>query len=273
MAAAGKKVILVTGASSGIGRACAEHLHRRGHRVFGTQRRPPAATAGDGVEMVAMDVDDDASVAQGIAAVVGAAGRIDAVINNAGNAYMGAVENTSIEEAKAQMETNFFGVLRVCRAVLPILRRQGGGYVINISSLAAVLGLPFSGLYSASKFALEGMTESLRWETRGHGIRVVLVEPGDFRSQLAVSRRTVAAAESDETYRAAFARFKAQQEKDEAGAPEPTAVAALIERILADPSPRLRHSVGMFSQRIVIPAKRLLPQRAFEWALSRILPI
>lgn len=273
MADAAQKVVLVTGASSGIGKACAEDLHARGYRVFGTQRRLPAPPDGRGVEMIAMDVDTDASVAHGIDTVAQQAGRIDAVINNAGNAYMGSVEDTSIAEAKAQLETNFFGVLRVCRAVLPIMRRQGGGHIINISSLAGVLGLPFSGLYSASKFALEGMTESLRWETRNHGIRVVLIEPGDFRSQLAVTRRTVGGAATNDAYRAAFEKFKAQQEKDESGAPSPEPVAQLVVRILRDPSPRLRYSAGMLGQRIVIPAKRLLPQRVFEWVLSRALAL
>ena len=273
MANAAQKVVLVTGASSGIGKACAEHLLARGYRVFGTQRRVPAQADGRGVEMVAMDVDNDDSVVRGIEAVVQQAGRIDAVVNNAGNAYMGAVEDTSIAEAKAQLETNFFGVLRVCRAVLPLMRRQGGGYIINISSLAGVLGLPFSGLYSASKFALEGMTESLRWETRSHGIRVVLIEPGDFRSQLAVTRRTVSGAATNDAYRAAFEQFKTQQEKDEAGAPSPEPIGQLVEGILRDPSPRLRYSVGMLGQRIVIPLKRLLPQRVFEFTLSRALGI
>ncbi len=267
------KVVLVTGASSGIGKACAEHLQRCGYRVFGTQRQVPPSREGQGVEMIAMDVNDDQSVARGTEKVLQAAGRIDAVINNAGNAYMGAVEDTSIEEAKAQLETNFFGVLRVCRAVLPIMRQQGGGHIVNISSLAGVLGLPFSGLYSASKFALEGMTESLRWEARRFGVRVVLIEPGDFQTQLPAVRRTVAAAQHNDAYQVAFAKFKAQQEKDEAGASTPEPVARLIERILRDPSPRLRYSVGMLGQRIVIPLKRLLPQRLFEWVLSKALAL
>ena len=221
--------------------------------------------------MIAMDVDADRSVEDGIQALVQKAGRVDAVVNNAGNAYMGAVEDTSTAEAKAQLETNFFGVLRVCRAVLPIMRQQGSGHIINISSLAGVLGLPFSGLYSASKFALEGMTESLRWETRPFGIRVVLIEPGDFSTQLPAARRTVSGVATNDAYRAALAKFSAQQAKDEAGAPTPEPIARLVERILRDPSPRLRYSVGMLGQRIVIPLKKLLPQRLFEFALSRAL--
>ncbi|MBI1815716.1 MAG: SDR family NAD(P)-dependent oxidoreductase [Deltaproteobacteria bacterium] len=268
-----QKVVLITGASSGIGKVCAEHLSARGYHVFGAQRRVPAAGDHRAVEMIAMDVDDDRSVELGVRGIVEKAGHIDAVINCAGNAWMGAIEDTSIAEAKAQLETNFFGVLRVCRAVLPAMRRQGGGHIVNISSLAGVLGLPFSGLYSASKFALEGMSESLRLETRRHGVKVVLIEPGDFRSQLAVTRRTVNGTESNDTYRAAFEKFKLTQEKDEAGAPTPEPVALLVEQILRNPSPKLRYSVGMLGQRIVVPLKRLLPQALFEWVLCRALAL
>lgn len=265
------KVVLVTGASSGIGKRVAGHLALRGHRVFGAQRRAPSAGGPSAVEMVAMDVTDEASVERAVAAIHARAGRIDAVVNNAGNAIMGAVEDTSIEETQAQLDTNFFGVLRVCRAVLPRMRAQGGGHIVNISSLAGVLGLPFSGLYSASKFALEGMTESLRLEARCFGIRVVLIEPGDFQSDLAVTRRIAEGAAKNDAYREAFARFQAQQEKDEAGAPTPESLARLVERILADPNPRLRYSAGMLGQRVVIPLKRWLPQSLFEWTLIRVL--
>jgi NAD(P)-dependent dehydrogenase (short-subunit alcohol dehydrogenase family) len=266
------KVVLVTGASSGIGRACAEHLTARGYRVIGAQRRLPAAgDAPAGVEMIAMDVDDDGSVETGVRTAYERGGRIDAVVNNAGAAWMGAVEDTSIAEARAQLETNFFGALRVCRAVLPIMRAQGAGYIVNISSLAGVLGLPFSGLYSASKFALEGMSESLRLEVRRFGVRVVLIEPGDFRTQLAAVRRPTAASQGASVYRAALETFKAQQDKDEAGAPTPEAVARLVARVLETPSPRARYTVGMLGQRIVVPLKRLLPQRLFEALLVRVM--
>jgi NAD(P)-dependent dehydrogenase (short-subunit alcohol dehydrogenase family) len=272
MAGAAGKVALVTGASSGIGRACAEHLAARGYRVFGAQRRVPAdgATPRD-VTMLAMDVDSDRSVEEGIRAIHAQAGRLDAVVNNAGSAWMGAVEETSIDEARAQLETNFFGALRVCRAVLPIMRAQGGGHIVNISSLAGVLGLPFSGLYSASKFALEGMSESLRLETRRFGIQVVLVEPGDFCTHLPAARRQTAASQASGVYRAAFEQVKAQQDKDEAAAPTPEPVARLVARILEAPSPRLRYTVGMPMQRIVVPLKRVLPQRLFQALLVRAL--
>jgi NAD(P)-dependent dehydrogenase (short-subunit alcohol dehydrogenase family) len=261
--------VIVTGASSGIGKACAEHLARRGFRVFGAQRRTQPAI--EGVEMVALDVTCEDSVSNGIATIHQRAGRIDALINNAGNSVMGAVEDTSIDEAKAQFETNFFGVLRLCRAVLPIMRAQGAGYIINIGSLAGIQGLPFHGLYAASKFALEGVSESLRLETKRFGINVVVIEPGDFDTALPATRQTAAAAGGASAYRERFERSKAQQEKDEASAPTPEPIARLVERILDSRTPAMRYSVGMISQRIVVPLKRLLPQRLYETALIRVL--
>jgi NAD(P)-dependent dehydrogenase (short-subunit alcohol dehydrogenase family) len=218
-----------------------------------------------------MDVDDDRSVAEGVGAVYAATGRLDAVVNNAGSAWMGAVEDTAITEAKAQLETNFFGVLRVCQAALPIMRGQSCGYIVNISSLAGVLGLPFSGLYSASKFALEGMSESLRQETRPFGVRVVLVEPGDFATGLPAARHVTAQAERSAIYRAAFTKAKTQQDEGEATGSTPEPVARLVARILDDPSPRLRYTVGPLTQRLVVPLKRYLPQRLFELVMVRVL--
>jgi NAD(P)-dependent dehydrogenase (short-subunit alcohol dehydrogenase family) len=265
-----KKVVLITGASSGIGKACAERLAANGWRVFGTARTLPDSASMSGVEMIAMDVDDETSVQAGVAQVLAKAGRLDAVVNNAGFSLMGAVEDTAIDEAKAQFETNFFGALRVCRAALPALRATGGGYVINISSLAGVVGLPFSGLYSASKFALEGLSESLRHEVRPFGIRVVLIEPGDFRTQT-TSKRRVAAATQQGVYKAQFEKFKQKQDHDETTGPTPEPVARLVERILKLRNPSTRYSVGMLVQRIVVPLKCLLPQRLFEWLFRLVM--
>jgi NAD(P)-dependent dehydrogenase (short-subunit alcohol dehydrogenase family) len=261
-APANLKVILVTGASSGIGQAIARHLAARGWRVFGTSRQP--ANGFDGVDMLTMDVDDDGSVERGMAAIVAKTGRLDAVVNNAGWALMGAIEDTPIAEARAQMETNFFGVLRVCRAVLPIMRERRAGYIVNIGSLAGVFGMPFSGIYSASKFAVEGLSESLRLETRRFGIRVVVIEPGDTRSQLAQRRRVMEPVRHASAYQAIFDRFQAKQAQDEAKAPSPDAVAALVERVLRDPRPAMRYTVGMWDQRMVLPLKRWLPYGWFE---------
>lgn len=264
------KVVLVTGASSGIGRAIATHLADRDHRVFGTSRK---AGGGAVFEMIAMDVNDEASVKAAVARMLAMAGRIDAVINNAGIALRGAVEDTSVQEAKALFDTNFFGALRVCRAVLPSMRAQGSGTIVNISSLAGTFGAPFSGLYSASKFALEGASEALRLEVRSFGIRVVLVEPGDHESDLPLRRTTAAEAARNPAYREALARSDAQQARDEAKAPKPDGVARLVERILAARHPRLRYTVGTLDQRLVVPLKRFLPSRLYEAILRTALGI
>ncbi|MGO4879363.1 MAG: SDR family NAD(P)-dependent oxidoreductase [Bryobacteraceae bacterium] len=256
------KVVLVTGASSGIGQAIARHLAARGWRVFGTSRRP--ASESDGVDMLEMDVDDDESVARAVGAIMEKTGRLDAVVNNAGWALMGPIEDTSIADARAQMETNFFGVLRVCRAALPIMRAQREGAIVNISSLGGVFGMPFSGIYSASKFAVEGLSESLRMETRRFGVRVVLIEPGDTRSQLPLHRRTALPLRRASAYEEIFGRFQAKQAQDEAKAPGPLGVAALVERVLSDPRPAMRYTVGMWDQRMVGPLKRCLPYGWFE---------
>src|SRR6202163_1651139 len=223
------RVVLVTGASSGIGACCAAYLSERGYRVYGASR---SATAPPNVVPLAMDVTNDASVSQAIITVLAREGRLDVLVNNAGFGMVGAVEDTSVEEAVAQFEVNFFGMFRVCRAVLPLLRRQGAGYIVNIGSIGGLIAIPYQGLYSASKFALEGLSESLRLEAKPFGIRVVLVEPGDFRTPITTKRRTTQASNNNDTYREAFARFKVKQDRDEANAPEPQSVAQLVERIL-----------------------------------------
>lgn len=262
------KIILITGASSGIGAACARYLADRGHTVYGTGRKV-SGTAG-AVKMIAMNVDSDASVKRAFKTVLDKAGRIDVVVNCAGFAVMGSVEETPIADAHAQMETNFFGVLRVCQAVMPIMRSQGEGLIVNISSLGGVQGLPFSGLYSATKFAVEGMTEALRLEAAAFGIRVALVEPGDFRSALAARRILVKPGAS---YGSFYKKLKEAQDKDEAKAGDPILVAKLLEKIIDSSKPTLRHSVGMLSQRMIIPLKKILPQRIFEAILRVALPI
>lgn len=262
------KIILITGASSGIGAACAKYLANRGHTVYGTGRKV-SGTAG-AVKMIAMNVDNDASVKRAFKTVLGKTGRIDAVVNCAGFAVMGSVEETPIADARAQMETNFFGVLRVCQAAMPIMRSQGEGLIVNISSLGGVQGLPFSGLYSATKFAVEGMTEALRLEAGRFGVKVVLVEPGDFRSALATRRILVKPGAS---YRSFYKKLKEAQDKDEAKAGDPVLVAKLLEKIIESSNPTLRHSVGMLSQRMIIPLKKILPQRLFEAVLRIALPI
>lgn len=258
------RVVLITGASLGIGRACADYLHRRGYRVFGASRRMPLPSAA--FEMVRMDVDDDASVEQGVATVLERAGRLDVVVNNAGFGLAGALEDTSLTEAKAQFETNFFGIVRVCRAVLPTMRAQGCGYIVNISSLAGRLGLPFQGFYSATKFALEGYSEALYFEVKPFGIRLVLIEPGDFRTSFSVHRRQVTPPNS--VYAVRYARAMQAMEINESQGADPILVARLLERIIRSPAPRLRYTVGHIWERLAVALVRCAPVQLFDWALG-----
>ena len=258
------RVVLITGASSGIGRACAVRLATAGDRVYGTSRRTDV-DAPSGVTMIQMDVDDERSVDAGVNRILAAAGRIDVVVNNAGFGIGGALEDTPIADAEALFNTNFFGVLRVCRAVLPTMRAQRSGTIVNISSLAGRIGLPFQGMYSATKFAVEGATEALRMEVRPFGIRVVLIEPGDFRTGFTAHRRRIAPADS--AYTAYMDRALHVAETDEMNGASPEAVARLVERVIRVPTPRVRYTVGGMSQRMAAGLKRVLPSRVFEWGL------
>jgi NAD(P)-dependent dehydrogenase (short-subunit alcohol dehydrogenase family) len=178
------KVILVTGVSSGIGRATAEQFVKQGCTVFGSARDTRKTQPIPGVELVEMDVRDDASVKRAVGIVIGKSGRIDVLVNSAGGTLLGAVEETSISEAQALFDTNVFGTLRMTQAVLPHMRQQGSGRIINVSSVLGFLPAPYMGLYSASKHAIEGLSETLDHEVRKFGVRVVLVEPSYTRTNL-----------------------------------------------------------------------------------------
>ena len=177
-----QKVVLITGASSGVGQSTARLLSQKGYKVFGTSRNPASAEAIPAVEMLALDVRSDDSVAACVKAVTNEAGRIDVLVNNAAYELAGALEETSMDEAKTQFETNFFGVIRMVKAVLPSMRQQKQGQIINVSSLSGVSSIPFMGIYSASKFALEGYTEALRLEVNPFNIHVSLTEAGFLKT-------------------------------------------------------------------------------------------
>ena len=178
------KVIVVTGVSSGIGRAAAEKFVQQGCQVFGTVRNIANTTPLPGVELIEMDIRDDGSVQRGIQSVIDRAQRIDVLVNNAGMSMLGAAEESSIAEVMALFDTNVFGILRTSQAVLPHMRAQGTGRIVNISSVLGFLPAPYMGLYSASKHAVEGMSETMDHEVRQFGIRVSLVEPAFTKSKL-----------------------------------------------------------------------------------------
>jgi NAD(P)-dependent dehydrogenase (short-subunit alcohol dehydrogenase family) len=254
-----QRVALVTGASSGIGRACAALLAARGLRVYAASRTSP----------LRMDVTDDDSVRTAVEEIVRKEGRLDVVVNNAGIAFAGAVEDTSVEEARAQFDVNFFGVLRVCRAVLPVLRRQRAGYIVNIGSIGGLVAIPYQGLYSASKFALEGLTESLRLEVAPFGVNVVLIEPGDHRTSLTGNRLRTAESQSNPVYRDRCDRAIARMAADEQAGTAPEAVARLLYRVVNHPHPRLRYTVGPAPQRAAVWMKRLMPYAVVGKAMDR----
>jgi NAD(P)-dependent dehydrogenase (short-subunit alcohol dehydrogenase family) len=256
------QVVLVTGASSGIGAACAELLAQRGFVVYGASRNPefrPKAFRG-----IQMDVCDDESVERAVTRVLQEAGSIDAVVNNAGSGLAGAVEDTHTDEAIRQMDVNFMGAFRVARAVLPGMRQRGSGVIVNVSSLGGLFGLPFQSFYSASKFALEGFTESLRHEVGKHGIHVVLVEPGDVKTGFTGSRVRAAAANSSSAYSAAFSKCMNAVEKEEKNGVPPAAIAKVISRVVEGKAKGPRYSCGHPIQRLSAVLKRLLPGRLFE---------
>jgi NAD(P)-dependent dehydrogenase (short-subunit alcohol dehydrogenase family) len=264
-----RRVVLVTGASSGIGLACATHLAGRGFRVYGASRRPAAGSAALGnVTMLTADVTDDRSVEQAVAEVLELEGRLDIVVNNAGMGIAGPVENTTIEQAKAQFEVNFFGAFRVCRAVLPAMRNQRSGYIVNIGSIGGILAIPYQSMYSASKFALEGLSEALRMEVRPFGIRVVIIEPGDHKTALTENRQLTGTSGATEAYGLSFAAALGKTAHDEQSGPGPEQIARLVHRIVNQRRPRLRYTIGPAPQRAAVWLKRLMPYSVLEYSMS-----
>jgi NAD(P)-dependent dehydrogenase (short-subunit alcohol dehydrogenase family) len=262
------RVVLVTGASSGIGLACAGHLAGRGFRVYGTSRRVAVGISAPGnLTMLTVDVTDDDSVEQAVATVLKREGRLDIVVNNAGMGIAGPVENTSTEQAKGQFEVNFFGALRICRAVLPAMRRQRSGYIINIGSIGGILAIPYQSMYSASKFALEGLSEALRMEVRPFGIRVVIIEPGDHKTALTENRQFTALSGAAEAYSPSLEAALLKTARDEQSGPGPEQIARLLYRIVNRRHPRLRYTIGPAPQRAAVLLKRLMPYSVLEYSM------
>ncbi len=255
------KVVLITGASSGVGQFTAELLSKNGYTVFGTSRNPGSAAAIPNVEMLTLDVRSDDSVAACVKTLIHRAGRIDVLVNNAAYELAGAVEEISIEEAKAQFETNFFGVVRMVKAVLPSMRQQKQGQIINVSSLSGVSSIPFMGVYSASKFAVEGYTEALRMEVRPFKIHVSLTEAGFLKTPMMNKREVSTGQLGDyDTWRQrAFNAIRNYEQN----APGPELVAQKILGILTSQTPRLRYLIGS-QAKSATRLQWLLPEAVYE---------
>jgi len=258
------KTILITGASSGIGQSTAHLLAENGYRVFGTSRYPISNGNLPQVEMIALDVRSDESVKSCVDTVTNKAGSLDILINNAGYELSGALEETTLDEAAGQFDTNFLGVLRMIKATLPIMRKQNQGQIINISSLAGLVGIPFLGMYSASKFALEGYSEALRYEVRPFNIHVSMVEPGFLKTPMMNARQLAAypIRDYDQWRKRALAAVREFEEK----APGPELVANIVLKIIKSKTPRLRYILGQQAT-LVSNLQRFLPEAMLEQAI------
>jgi short-subunit dehydrogenase len=258
-------VALVTGASSGIGQATAKALQKAGYRVFGTSRR--AATGqSDGITMLTCDVTDDASVAKMVGDVLAAAGRIDLLVNNAGVGVIGGAEESSIAQAQALFDVNVFGVMRVINAVLPAMRRQEQGRIINISSILGLIPSPYNAIYSASKHAIEGYSESLDHELRTLGIRVALVEPGytntAFEENKTKPDQPLSIYDSVRTHTEQF-MLKSVRAGD-----APEIVAETVLKAAKAAVPNRRYPAGKMARRVRM-LRRLVPEAAFDKSLRK----
>jgi len=258
-------VILITGISSGFGKAMAERLTSDGHKVYGTHRRDVPQIPG--VTYIKADASDDAQVEAAVSRVVEAEGRIDVFINNAGMGVGGPLEFSSLDDARKQMDVNWMGMVRFLHAVIPVMRRQREGKIICISSIGGLIGLPYQGLYSASKFAIEGYCQALRLEVKEFGIKVVVIEPGDFSTGFTATRSTVANPEAFEVYKS-YAKSMASIEHDETSGLKPDVLAAKISEIVRKKNPKYNYIVATFLQRLSVFAKTILPPRMFAWVLS-----
>lgn len=268
------KVVLVTGASSGIGQAIAQTLMEKGYKVYGTSRSVNDESIiksknGSGfLKMISLDVSSEESIKNAIAYILQREITIDILINNAGNGIAGSVEDTTTEEAYYQFDTNFFGVHRMCRSVLPKMREQQSGLIINISSVAGLISVPFQSMYSASKYAVEALTEALRIEVKSFGIKVSMVEPGDTKTGF-TAKRVYTKASSNSIYTEKFMKAIKTMEHDEQNGPSPKILVDAVLKIINSKNPPVR-IVGGFSYKALFILKRLLPSRLVEFVVSKI---
>ena len=266
------KTILITGASSGIGFDAARTLARQGHRVYAAARRVDRMEPlkADGVVPIGMDVTDETSLQDGVGAVLAAEGRIDVLVNNAGYGYFGAIENVPLEEARRQLEVNVFGLARLCQLVLPAMREQGSGRIVNISSVAGKAVLLFGGWYHVSKYSVEALSDALRMEMKPFGIDVVLIEPGGIRTDWGLIAADHLAESSagtpyeDEGLQESRTLRKAYSIRLLS---RPAVVTRAISRAVNSKRPRTRYRIG-FGSGILVLSHALLPDRWWD-ALMR----
>lgn len=261
------KNIFITGASSGIGKAIGEYLQNRGFTVIGTSRNPERVTS-SAFPLVKLDVRNTDSIKACIAGVLNDYGHIDVLINNAGVGITGPLEEIPLEEIRNNFETNLFGPIEVMKAVLPGMRERRSGRIINITSIAGYMGLPFRSVYSASKGALEIISEGISMEVKGFGIDLVCIAPGDFATNIAAGRYH-APLVSGSAYESTYGEtLRTMNEHVDSGS-DPRVMADAILAIINEKKPRLHYKVGAFLQKFSIVLKRALPDRMYEKMLMR----
>ena len=256
------KVVLITGGSSGIGKSIGEFLHHKGFIVYGTSRNPERIL-NSVFPLVALDVRNTDSIKAAVAKIIATSGRLDIVINNAGVGITGPIEEIPTAEIKNNFETNLFGPIEVMKAVLPQMRSQKSGLIINITSIAGYMGLPYRGIYSASKGALELITEALRMEVKSFGIQVTNVAPGDFATNIA-SGRFHAPLIKDSAYEIPYGNTLQLMDEHVDSGSNPNEMAEAVYKIIQNPSPGIHYKVGAFMQKISIVLKRILPDKVYE---------
>lgn len=275
------KAVLITGCSTGIGRATAQHLAARGWRVYASARRPESIEdlAAHGCSLLRIDVCDEPSMRRAVETVEAEEGAVGVLVNNAGYGLEGPVEEVPLDELRRQFETNLFGPTRLTQLVLPGMRRQGWGKVVNVSSVGGRITIPGGGAYHASKHALEALTDALRFEVRGFGIDVIVIEPGAIRSSWVDT--AVASMQRPRDRHGPYAAFNVAVANQLRGAHEgllalaaagPESVARVVERAITARQPRTRYPVPAAAAALFIVSRRWLPDRAWDAFMRRLLP-
>ena len=257
------KVVLITGGSSGIGKATALYLTQKGYIVYGTSRNPNRISEKLPFHLVALDVTDNNSINAAVHSVIEKEGRLDVLINNAGVGITGPLEETPDDEIKKAFQTNVFGPLDLIKAVLPQMRKQNSGLVINVTSIAGYMGLPYRGIYSATKGTLEMLTEAFRMEIKDFNIKMTNVAPGDFATNIA-SGRYHAPVLDNSPYKKPYGNTLALMNEHVSGGSDPQEMAKVIAKIIETKNPKIHYKVGAFMQKFSIVLKRILPDKTYE---------
>ncbi len=253
-------VILITGITSGFGKAMAQSFSAAGHKVYGTHRKPVVPI--EGVTYIKADVTNEQDCSVAVQKVLYEEGRIDVFINNAGMGVAGPLEYTPLQEASRQMDTNWMGMVRFLHYVIPVMRKQGSGRIVCMSSIGGLIGLPFQGVYSASKFAVEGYCEALRMELKEFNIDVIVIEPGDFATAFTSQRKSVSDPVACITYKS-YANSLKSIENDETTGLKPGYLAKKLTSIITRKRPRYHYIIATFPQRLSVICKKVLPPRWF----------